>query len=166
MAQLGFHWPSLVIYLVNFLILLGILYVMGYKPILRMLDQRSEKIKESLEEADRVRRESAKAQEEMQQRLEEAHQEGQRLLEEARQAAERYREEERKRARQEAAAFLERARGEIRKERDSAIEEVRGQFADLAILAAERVIERSLDKAAHREIIDKVLEESSKLERN
>ena len=57
MAQLGFHWPSLVVYLVNFLILLGILYVVGYKPILRMLDQRTERIKASVEEAERVRQE-------------------------------------------------------------------------------------------------------------
>jgi F-type H+-transporting ATPase subunit b len=74
--------------------------------------------------------------------------------------ADRYREEERERARQEAEAFVARARDDIQRERDEAVEQVRRHFADLAILAAERVIERSLDESAHRDIIEKVLEES------
>ena len=49
------------------------------------------------------------------------------------------------------------------RERANAVEEVRQQFADLAIAAAEQVIERSLDKDTHKEIIEKVLEESSQI---
>lgn len=160
MGQLGFHWPSLVVYLVNFTILLGILYAVGYKPILRMLDQRSQRIRESLEQAERIQKESAERQAAMQLQLQEARREGQALIEQARQAAEQYREEERERARQQANAFVERARTDIQRERDNAIEEVRSQFADLAITAAERVIRRSLDRDAHKELIDQVLEES------
>ena len=52
---------------------------------------------------------------------------------------------------------------DIQHERDNAVEEVREQFADLAITAAERVIRRSLDRDAHRDIIDQVLEESNQL---
>ena len=48
MAELGFHWPSLLVYLVNFTLLLAILYVVGYKPILRILNQRTERIRGSL----------------------------------------------------------------------------------------------------------------------
>ena len=64
-------------------------------------------------------------------------------------------------ARQEAEALLNRARAEIQHERDEAISVVRREFADLTILAAGKVIERSLDKKEHRELIDQVLEESS-----
>ena len=160
MAELGFHLPSLIVYLVNFTILLGILSAVGYKPILRVLDQRSSRIRESLEQAERMQLESAERQEEMQRQLQEARREGQVFIEEARVAAERYREEERERARQEAEAFLTRARADIQRERDNAVEEVREQFADLAVTAAERVIRRSLDRDAHRDLIDQVLEES------
>ncbi|MDO8750478.1 MAG: F0F1 ATP synthase subunit B [Dehalococcoidia bacterium] len=160
MDKLGFHWPSLVVYLVNFTILLGILYAVGYKPILRMLDQRSQRIRESLEQAERIQKESTERQAAMERQLQEARREGQALIEQARQAAEQYREEEREKARQQANAFVERARADIQRERDNAIEEVRSQFADLAITAAERVIRRSLDRDAHKELIDQVLEES------
>ncbi len=165
MAQLGFHWPSLVVYLVNFTLLLGILYAVGYKPILRILDQRSQRIRESLELAERIQKESADRQKDMERQIQEARREGQALIEQARQAAERYRQEERGKARQEANAFIERARADIQRERDNAIEEVRRDFVDLAVTAAERVIRRSLDKNAHKDIIDQVLDESSQFRR-
>jgi F-type H+-transporting ATPase subunit b len=165
LGELGFHLPSLLIYLFNFLVLLGILYAFGYKPILRIMDQRSQRIRESLEAAERAKEEAARSQEEMRKELEAARRQGQALLEQARQMAERYREEERARAQEEVKSFLERARSEIQRERDMAIEEVRRHFADLAIAAAERVIERSLDKEAHRELIEKVLEEGQELKR-
>ncbi len=160
LAKLGFHIPSLIAYLINFIILLTILYFVGYKRILGMLDQRSERIRESVEAAERVRQESAQQQEELEKRLEEGRQESQNLMAQAREVADRYREEEQERARQEAEAMLTRARAEIQRERDEAIEEVRSHFAELAILAAERVIERSVDESAHRDIIEKVLEEN------
>ncbi|MBI4282318.1 MAG: F0F1 ATP synthase subunit B [Chloroflexi bacterium] len=163
MAALGFNLPSLIVYLVNFLILLGVLYLFAYKPVLRMIDQRSERIKEGLETAERVRQEAAAQQVAMEKRLDEARQEGQKLLVQAREMAERYREGEREKARQEAEAFIARARQDIHRERDEAIDQVRRHFAELAILAAERVIERSLDESAHRDIIEKVLEESPRI---
>ncbi len=160
MADLGFHLPSLVVYLVNFTVLLVALYLVGYKPILRMLDQRSERIRESIETAERVRQESAVQQQELEKRMDEGRQEGQTLLAQARDMAEKFREEEKEKARQEAQSLMERARQDIQRERDDAIEQVRSQFADLAISAAEKVIERSLDKDAHKDIIEKVLEET------
>ena len=159
MEDLGLNFPSLIIFLVNFLILLGILYLFAYKPILRVMDQRSDKIRESLEAADRAREDAARSQQDTQQQLNEARTEGARLLEQAREMAERYRAEERDRARQEAEAFVVRAREDIQRERDAAIQEVRSHFADLAIAAAEKVIERSLDRDAHSELIANVLEE-------
>ena len=160
MSELGFHWPSLIVYLVNFTILLAILYMVGYKPIMRILDQRSERIRGSLDEAERTRKESEERQAEMQKELAQARLEGQAVIQQARELADRFREEERQRAQEEAETFLARARGDIQRERDNAIDEVRQEFADVAITAAERVIERSLDKDAHKELIEKVLDES------
>lgn len=165
-AALGFDLPSLIVYLVNFTILLVVLYLFAYKPVLRIMDQRSDRIREGLETAERVRQEAAVQQEEMEKRFEEGRQEGQALLAQAREMADRYREEEREKARQEAEAFVARARDDIQRERDEAIDQVRRHFAELAILAAEKVIERSLDESSHRDIIEKVLEESPSINGN
>ena len=62
MTQLGINLPSLIAYLVNFVILLGILYVFAFKPLLRSLDQRSERIRDSLAAADQAREEAANSQ--------------------------------------------------------------------------------------------------------
>ena len=166
MTELGVNIPSLIAYLVNFLILLGILSVFAYKPLVRLMDQRAERIRESLEAADQARQEAASSREAVEEALNEARQQGQRLLDQTREAAERYRAEEMERARQEAEAFVLRARADIQRERDAAIEEVRSNFGELAITAAERVIGRTLDPQAHEDLIAQVLEEGADLRRN
>ena len=144
-----------------------VLKIFLYKPIVNMLDQRSQRIRESLEAAERAREESAASQEEVQAQLEAARAEGQQLIASAREVAGRFREEETAKVRQEIEAERSRATANIQRERDTAIEQLRSEFADLAITAAERVVERSLDQQAHQDIIDHVLEESdSRISRN
>ena len=164
-TELGVNLPSLVAYLINFILLLGILGVFAYKPLMRMLDERTERIRESLEAADQARQEAANAQEAIQEQITEARREGQRIMDQTREAAERFRTEEMEKARLEAEAFVERARADIQRERDTALQEVRASFGDLAITAAERVIRSSLDRTAHESLIAQVLEEGESLRR-
>ena len=165
MAELGLHIPSLIVYLVNFLILMALLYFVGYKRILSVLDQRSERIKASLDESEKAKKQAEVAQEEMRKQLEQSRQGSAQVMEQARQMAEKFREEEMAKARAESEAFLQRARQQIQQERDAAVEELRARFADLAITAAERVVGRSLDKNAHKELIDGVLRDSTQVRR-
>ena len=164
-TELGVNLPSLIAYLINFILLLGILSLFAYKPLLRMLDQRSETIRESLEAAERAREDAASSQEAIQEQITEARREGQRIMDQTREAAEQFRTEEMDKARQEAEAFVERARADIQRERDNALQEVRTSFGDLAITAAERVIRSSLDRRAHEDLISQVLEEGESLRR-
>ena len=163
LETLGIHFPSLAIYLVNFLLVLLLLYLFAYKPILRLMDQRADRIRESLEAADTARQEAASSQEAIQEQITEARREGQRIMDQAREASERFRTEEMDKARQEAEAFVERAKDDIARERDTALQEVRASFGDLAITAAERVIRSSLARQAHEELINQVLEEGESL---
>lgn len=163
MTELGVNLPTLIAYLVNFVVLLGVLYFFAYKPLLRAVDQRAERIREGLAAADEARQEAASSQAAIEEQLNESRRDGQRLLDQAREAAERYREEEMGRARQEAENFVERARSDIQRERDAAIQDVRSNFGDLAINAAERVIRTSLDRQAHDALIAQVLEEGNEI---
>ena len=160
-AELGINPPVLLTQVVTFLILLIILRFVAYKPIMRMLDERSHRIKESMEQAESLKQQSARAEEEMKKQLEEASREGQERISRAVKAGEEVKQKAQEEARQEAEALVNRARTEIQRERDEAIGAVRREFADLTILAAGKVIDRSLDKEEHRELINKVLEESS-----
>ncbi len=158
MADLGFHWPSLIAYLLNFTILLIVLSKFAYKPILKILDERSSNIKDSLELADKVREESAQQQAQLDDQLVEARKQGQAIIEDARSAAEKLSEQEREKSKKEAEEFLVKAKSDIERERDSAMDELRANFGGLAVSAAEQIIQRSLDENTHKDIIDNVLE--------
>ena len=136
--------------------------VLGYQ----LLDQRSKRIRESLEAAQKARDEAARSQEEMQRQIETSRTEGQQLIAQARDVADRFRQEEIAKAREEIGVERARAQSNIQRERDAAIEELRREFAGMTITAAERVIERSIDEQTHRELIEKVLEEGSQVMRN
>ena len=166
MEALGINLAGLLTQLVSFTVLVVVLWVLLYKPVTRALDERSRRIKESLETADRVRQEAGESQAAIEQQTAEAREEGQRLVAQAREVADRFREEEISKARQEIEAERTRAEANIQRERDAAIEDLRREFAGLAITAAERVIERSLDEEDHRALIDSVLEEGTRASRN
>ena len=166
MEAIGINVTGLITQLVSFIILLGILTALLYRPLLRVLDERSERIRESLEASERAREEAAQSQEETQRQIEAAREEGQRMIAQAREVADRFREEETAKAREEIAAERARAEANIQRERDAAIEDLRREFAGLAIVAAERVIRRSLDESDHSELIDQVLEEGAQRNRN
>ena len=165
LASLGINWPTLIAQIVNFVILFGLLYLVAYKPIMRMLDERSKRIKESMEQAESIKEQTAHAEEEIKKQLEAAGREGQERIAKAALIGEETKQKAQQEARQETETLVTRARLEIQRERDEAIGELRKEFADLTIMAAEKVIDRSLDKEAHRQLIDKVLEESSSLKK-
>jgi len=165
MEGLGISLPTLLAQIVNFVILFGLLYLVAYKPIMRMLDQRSNKVRESMEQTEFIKEQAARAEEEVEERIEVASREGQEVVARAVRTGEEVRQQAQQEAKQEAESLIVRARTEIQRERDEAISELRKEFADLTILAAGKIIDRSLDKEAHRQLIDKVLEEAPTLKK-
>ncbi|MES0329130.1 MAG: F0F1 ATP synthase subunit B [Dehalococcoidales bacterium] len=165
MGELGINLPSLLAQLVNFGILLGILYLVAYKPIMKMLDERASRIKESMEQTEVIKDKAEKAEEEIAEQLKEAGRQSQAVIDRGVRTGEEMRQKAQEEVKKEAEALLARARNEIRRERDGVIDDLRREFAGLTILAAGKVIDRTLDKEAHRQLIDKVLEEGTELKK-
>ncbi len=161
MDQLGINLPGLLAQIINFTILLIILRLVLYKPIMRMLDERRQRVQEGMDSAERMKEREAQAEQEVAERIENARREGQTLIGQAQQIAQRIQAEAREQAQADAEALLDRARSEIQLERDGAIADLRREFADLTIHAAEKVIGQSLDRRAHQRLIDEVLTEST-----
>ena len=161
MDALGINVPGVVAQLINFFILLLLLRLFLYGPVMRMLDERARRVRESMETAEESKGRAEEAERGVQERLEAARREGQSMVGQAQEVANRIQEEAREAARQETEGLLARARSEIQLERDSAIAELRREFADLTISAAEKVVGQSLDRKAHQRLIDEVLAESS-----
>jgi F-type H+-transporting ATPase subunit b len=160
-SALGINLPQLIAQCANFFVLLFLLRFTLYKPILKMLDERKQKIAEGLNAAEIARAEAASAQTNIQAQLVTARQEGQELVANAQNVATRIQAEAREQANRDRDVALERARAEIERERDRAIALLRGEFADITVTAAEKVINQSLDRQAHQRIIDETLAESS-----
>jgi F-type H+-transporting ATPase subunit b len=165
LESLGINMPTLLAQLINVAVLFGLLYLVAYKPIMRMLDERSRRVKESMEQTEHIKQQAERAEEEAAKRITDASREGEEVSARAMRTGEEVRKEAQAQARQETETLISRARAEIQQERNEAVGELRQEFADLTVMAAEKVIDRSLDKKAHRDIIDKVLEEAPTLKK-
>lgn len=157
---LGLNLPQLIAQVVNFFVLLFILRLVAYKPILKMLDERKQRIAEGLNAAEIARAEAASAQANIQAQLDQARKEGQEIVANAQGIATRIQADAREQSAKDREAALERARVEIQQERDQAIASLRGEFADITVSAAEKVINQSLDRQAHQRVIEETLAES------
>jgi F-type H+-transporting ATPase subunit b len=164
-GSLGINVSTLIAQVVNVAILFGLLYLVAYRPIMRMLDERSRKIKESMDNIEHIKQQAERAEGEAAKRIEAAAKEGQEAIARAMRTGEEVRQGAQQKAKIEGEALIARARAEIQQERDEAIVQLRESFADITIQAAGKVIDRTLDKKAHRDIIDRVLKESTTLKK-
>jgi F-type H+-transporting ATPase subunit b len=163
LGALGIEPRMLIAQIINFIILLVLLRVFLYRPVLTMLQQRRERIAESMRQADEVKQQLARAQQEYERTIQQARREAQAIVAEASEHGKRLIEDARQRAQAEAQADLERARAQIRLETQQAIAQLRNEVADLAVLAAGRIVGRSLDTRAHYDLIEDVLRETERL---
>lgn len=157
---LGINLPALIASIVNFLILFFVLRMVLFKPIMGMLDERRERIAEGLNAAETARAEAAQSEANIQAQLQEARVQGQEVVANAQQVATRLQAEARDQAERDREELTRRARQEIQLERDRAIADLRSEFADVTVRAAEKVIGQSVDRDAHQRIIEETLAES------
>ncbi|HWP29004.1 MAG TPA: F0F1 ATP synthase subunit B [Chloroflexota bacterium] len=158
---LGLNLPGFLWHLVNFLILLFVLQRFLFPPVLKMLDERQARIRESMERAEALKEESARAAEMVRAQLDEARREAQAIINTATQIAERIKAERQQQAQAEYEAILRRAQEDAAREREQAFAELRAQIADLAVLAAGRIIRRELDPNTQRQLVEEFLAEAA-----
>jgi F-type H+-transporting ATPase subunit b len=161
--KLGINLGYIVSQLVNFTLLIVLLYFVAYKPILRMLDERSAKIKKGLEDAETASRRAAEMEQEFERRMAEARKEGQEQVAQAAQMGEKVRQEILDKAREEARGLVDKAKEEIDRERDVAMGELRQQVAELSLAISQKVIGESLDEQAQRRLVARFLDEAEEL---
>lgn len=163
MEALGINLGYLISQIVNFTLLAALLYFVAYKPVLRMLDDRSARIKKGLEDAEEASRRAAQMEQEFEQRMAEARREGQEIIAQSTQMSEKARQEILAAARGEARLEIDKAKEEIVREREMAMAEIRLQVADLSLTISEKVIGQALDEQGQRRLIEEFLEQTEEL---
>ncbi|MEY2397562.1 MAG: F-type H+-transporting ATPase subunit b [Actinomycetota bacterium] len=139
---------------IAFLIVFGALSKFAYPAIKKGMEDRTNKIRESIDEADRLKAEAATALAQHQASVADSKAEANRIVDEARQAAEAVRADIISRAEAEANEIKTKAREDVEAGKARAIGELQSQVGDLTIALAEKVVERSLDTEANRAFID------------
>jgi F-type H+-transporting ATPase subunit b len=137
---LGLDGLDLIWQIAAFLILVLLLRRYAYRPILNMLDQRSERIRESMANAEQIKKDLAEAQANAQQLLAEARQQSQVILNNAQKQANDNITASRDEAQKQGNALLERAQQQIQAETASARQQLRQEVASLALLVARRAV--------------------------
>jgi F-type H+-transporting ATPase subunit b len=161
--------PGLMIWtIVCFLITLFVLKRYAFGPIQKAIDERRDRIRQSLEEADHARDEARRLLEEHRKLIDRAQTDAEEILSEARrvgEASERRMREELEVDRQ---RRLEETRKQIEAETRRALEAIRVEVVELSMLAASKVTRKSLDDKDHRRLIEEAVGELdfSVLERN
>ncbi len=163
MEALGINLGYLISQIVNFTLLAVLLYFVAYKPVLRMLDERSARIKKGLEDAEAASKRADEMEQEFDKRLAEARKEGQEIVAQATKMSEKARHDILDKAREESSALIEKAKEEIARERELAMAELRQQVADLSLTIAEKVIREELDERKQRRLIADFLEQTEEL---
>lgn len=159
MPQFDSHYFSSLLFweVVSFAILVFLLAKFALPPILQTLEAREQKIKESLEQADRHRAEAEQKLKEYEAKMAASAREAETLLNAARERAQRIMEENEQRLKTETQRLKEDATREIEQERRRAIQDIRHQTTEMALLVAEKVVGRSLTDADHKRMADEAL---------
>ena len=160
--------PGLMVWtLISFAITFFVLKRYAFGPIQQVIDQRRERIRQSLQEADNARDEARRLLEEPRGLMSQARGQAEEILAEARRVAESQRERVRQETEADRQRRLEETKRQIDAETQRALGEIRREVGSLALAAAEKVTAGALDASAHRKLIDDAVRELdfSKLEK-
>lgn len=151
--------PGIVLWVwIVFFVTLFILYLFAWKPILKVLDQREDRISKSIDNAKRIEEELQQTQEKVKQMLLSAEKDATKSMEIARKEADELRVSIENQARKEATDLLSKAREAIISERNEAILALRKEVGNLSVDIAKKILQENIDEAKNLKIAEKYLE--------
>lgn len=155
--------PGLIIWtIVIFIILLFILKKFAWKPLLNSLNNREEQIKQNIDRAEKLKQESEQIFKEHQEKIKSAEHESRRILNEGKELADKLRNDILNKSNEEARRIIQQAKVEIEREKQAALNSLKDEIGNLAILAAGKIIDENLDKDKQQKIIDTFIKQIPK----
>ncbi len=161
MEKLGINWGLLIAQLINVVFVVWLLTTFLYRPILNMLNQRTNRIQEGLQDAEKVREQLANAKRDYDAELAKARQEAAGILAQAQERARAQAAEIIAQAHRDAEKLKSDTLAQAEQERQRMLGELKDRMAELVVLTAERVLNAEL-KANHDRLIEESLAELGK----
>jgi len=156
-GTLGLNWQGLLWHAINFIVLQVLLRLVLFKPVVGMLDQRAQRVRDSMAQADQARRAAEQAENDRQALLAETRREAEEIRARAEEQSKRIIGEAAGRAQEEANRILAQAAARAEQERQQMMSEVRAQLADLIVTAVDRVTRNALDSNSQRSLVQQFL---------
>lgn len=142
-----------------FFILLALMWKFAFPAVQKAMEGRTQRIRDNLDEAERTKAEAQRILEEYQRQLADAKNESARIIDEARSTAEQMRRDLMVRAEAEVNELRDRTRQEIEAAQQRAVADLRTQVSELAIGAAEVVVQKNLDRDTNRALVERYIEQ-------
>ncbi|HUT21926.1 MAG TPA: F0F1 ATP synthase subunit B [Candidatus Bipolaricaulota bacterium] len=155
--KLGIDWKLLLAQAVNFGIVLFVLYKFAYKPILKLLHDRENKVSTSLKNAEKVEENLKKSKIERENQIALGRKEAEKIVEEAILRAEEARKSKLDLTKKDAAEVVREAKEKIVLERKSMVDGVKNELGELVLLASRRVTKDSIDPRAQKKLIEEAI---------
>jgi len=157
LTKLGINWQLLIAQIVNFLILLFVLYKFAYGPILKMLDNRSKKIEKGLADAEVAGKKLAEMEKKEKEVLQQARVEAQKIAEKSEKQALKNAENIVAVAEEQKEKMLQEAKEQLEVEKKKIVSEAKAEVGALIIQAAEKIIDEKIDTGKDKELIEKAI---------
>ena len=161
MGELGINAWGLIVQIIAFIAFIYLFWKYALGPITNMLDERSKRIADSMAAADKMRLEMAAASARNEEILAEARQQAQQILTQAREVGDATIARAQQEASEQAETYLARAQATLRQETEQARLQLRQELADLAVMAAGRIVKKELDPATQAQLIEETLAAAS-----
>ena len=156
--QINLFW--VIVSALNFILFFILIWSFAFKPVSAMLSERKSKIEQGLKDAEQARRDRENAEQERIAALSEARREANEILARAQKVSQETRDADIAATRDELERLRVKAAGEIEAEKTRAIQEVRAEVADLALLAASKVVGESMTDERQRRLVEEFLRTS------
>ena len=153
--QINLFW--VIVSALNFILFFVIIWTSAFKPVSAMLADRKSRIEEGLKDAEQARRDRENAEAERVATLGEARREANDILSRAQKVAQETRDADIAATKEELERIRVRAAAEIEAEKSRAIADVRTEVADLALLAAGKVVGETMSDARQRRLVEEFL---------
>ncbi|MCS7336945.1 MAG: F0F1 ATP synthase subunit B [Verrucomicrobiae bacterium] len=155
----GMDWPMFLAQLISFCVVAFLLRRFAYEPVLAALEQRRQRIAESIANAEKIKSELARAEAKAQEIIREATEHANRIIEEARQTAAQLHQRETQKAIATAEAIIEKARRTTELERARMLAELRSELGRLVVDTTARVTGKVLTPEDHKRLLEETARE-------
>jgi len=159
-----FHidWKLLIAQIINFAIVLGVLWYFALKPLMKVMNKRSQEIEKSLSDAKEIEKKLSQAETSKEKIITEANKEAQIIMTRTHQEAEKMKDQKLQETRQEMEQLAARTKASLENEKDKMIREAKKEVANLVVTASSKIIEKNLDNESNRKIIEDTVSQVKK----